>query len=116
MKWIKIIALFILCFSLQQCMIDGSKESTTTEQSQDQKTILVYGSDECSHCVDFKKKLDSAGYEYTFYDVEKNQSLADEMLLKVQESGFQGYISFPVVEVNGVVKVNPTLETVKQAL
>lgn len=116
MKWIKIITLFILSISLQQCMMDEKKESTATEESQEQNAILVYGSDECSHCVDFKKKLDSAGYAYTFYDVEKDQYLADEMLLKVQQSGFRGYIRFPVVVVNDELKVNPTFEEVQQSL
>ncbi|WKN30733.1 glutaredoxin family protein [Porifericola rhodea] len=98
-------------------MIDSKdKAEADTEQVAQASTILVYGSDECSHCVNFKKKLDSAGYEYTFYDVEKEQKNADEMLLKLQKSGFRGNIHLPVVEVNGNMHVNPELQIIEQAL
>ncbi len=116
MKWIKIITIASLCFSLQQCMVDENKENSASTQAQSQKNIVVYGSDECSHCVDFKKQLDSAGYEYTFYDVEKDQSKGDEMLLKVQQTGFRGNISFPVIVVDGAVKVAPSFQDLEQSL
>lgn len=98
-------------------MTDGSKESAATEESpKTQKSILIYGSDECSHCVNFKKKLDSAGYIYTFYDVEKDQSYADQMLLKLQQIGFRGNISLPVVVLEDGIKVGATFEEVEQLL
>jgi glutaredoxin len=99
-------------------MIDGNDKptGTSTTEAKDQKTILVYGNVDCSHCVDFRDKLDSAGLEYTFYDVEQDQSKGEEMMLKVQRTGFQGYIRLPVVEVGGVIRVSPTFESVEKAL
>jgi len=99
-------------------MIDGkeNKDNALAQAQEKQKPILVYGSMECSHCVDFKDKLDSAGLEYTFYDVEKDQSKGDEMLLKVQRTGYQGYIKFPVIEVDGVIRVAPSFASVEQIL
>lgn len=109
---------FTLLVGLQACMVDGKeqKADASSSENENQKTILVYGSDGCDHCVDFKAQLDSAGLEYTFYDVEKDQSKGDEMMLKVQRTGFQGYVRFPVVEVDGVVRVAPTFESVERAL
>lgn len=119
MKNFRIVTLILLSFfALQSCMVDSNeqKAEASVSEAQPQKTILVYGSDECSHCVDFKAQLDSAGLEYTFYDVEKDQSKGDEMLLKVQRTGFQGYIRFPVVEVDGKIVVAPKFKTVESAL
>ncbi|MDF9797052.1 glutaredoxin [Catalinimonas alkaloidigena] len=98
-------------------MVDSNKESETAEASQDtQKSILVYGSDECSHCVNFKKKLDSAGYTYTFYDVDKDQSYADQMLLKLQQVGFRGNISLPVVVLEDDIKVGASFDEIESLL
>jgi len=119
MKTIKILVITVASFfALQGCMVDNQEQQAdaNTVEATPQKTILVYGSDECSHCVDFKDQLDSAGLEYTFYDVEKDQSKGDEMLMKVQRTGFQGYIRFPVVEVDGKIVVAPRFETVESAL
>jgi glutaredoxin len=120
----KIARTLIIClfsfFALQACMIDGKEQDTAVTDASNsddaQKEIIVYGSDECSHCVDFKNQLDSAGLEYTFYDVEKDQSKGDEMLMKVQRTGFQGYIRFPVVEVDGIVRVAPSFDQFEKAL
>jgi glutaredoxin len=123
MKTIKILVITLTSFfALQGCMVDnqekqaGAETAASEANAEPQKTILVYGSDECSHCVDFKAQLDSAGLEYTFYDVEKDQSKGEEMMLKVQRTGFQGYVRFPVVEVDGKIVVAPRFETVESAL
>jgi len=119
MNTIKAIVISAACLiALQGCMIDGKDKQTEASKTEakDQKSILVYGNVECSHCVEFRDKLDSAGLDYTFYDVEQDQSKADEMLVKVQQTGFQGYIRLPVVEVNGVVRVAPSFDSVEKAL
>lgn len=119
MKSIQTIIISLACMiAVQGCMIDGKDKQAdaTASAGDEQKTILIYGSVECSHCVEFRDKLDSAGLEYTFYDVEKDQSKGEEMMLKVQKTGFQGYVRFPVVEVGGVVRVSPSFESVEKAL
>ncbi|MFP4093778.1 MAG: glutaredoxin family protein [Cyclobacteriaceae bacterium] len=117
MKKIKIFSFaLLLMIGLQQCMIDGKSEQADSEQAVAQKEIIVYGSDECNHCVDFKKKLDDAGLEYTFYDVEKDQSKVNDMLMVVQRAGIRGNINYPVVVVDGDVQISPTFEQFQKAM
>jgi len=103
---------------LSSCMIDGKEQeqADSSAKTANQKEIIVYGSEECDHCIEFREELEEAGLAYTFYDVEKDPQKANEMMLKVQRTGFQGYVRFPVVEVAGVVRVSPSLEQVQRAL
>ncbi|HEY1531711.1 MAG TPA: glutaredoxin domain-containing protein [Galbitalea sp.] len=41
-------------------------------------TITMYGADWCSDCRRSKKLLDSMGVDYTYVDVERIESAADE--------------------------------------
>lgn len=111
MKLLSSLLLLISSVGFQSCDSNSNLSSTS-----DQKSILVYGSDECSHCVEFKDKLDSAGLSYTFYDVEKDKSKGDEMLLKVQRTGYQGYVRFPVIEIDGEIRVAPDFNQVEEIL
>ena len=65
-----------------------------------QKSIVVYGSRQCPHCVNFKAKLDSIGLEYTFHDIDISDQYALEMVARVKASGHTEGISIPVVVVN----------------
>lgn len=76
------------------------------------KDILVYGSDNCDHCVDFKAKLDSVGFTYGFKDVEFSETLTNEMVQKVRTAGIMGQFSYPVIDVEGKILVAPELEEV----
>ena len=80
------------------------------------KDIIVYGSDNCDHCVEFKAKLDSVGFEYDFRDVEFDQMMAHEMTYKVRRSGVSGGFSYPVIDVEGKILVAPELEEVLQLM
>lgn len=62
--------------------------------------IVIYGSTDCDHCMDFKAQMDSAGYTYVFKDVKDNQVMVDEMMAEVKAYGFKEYINLPVVIVN----------------
>jgi glutaredoxin len=117
MKKFKIFSLaLLLLIGFQQCMVDGNSAGESTEVAVTQKTIIVYGSDECQHCVDFKKQLDDAGLEYTFHDLEKDQSKVNEMLTKVQRTGYRGNISYPVVDVGGQIVISPRFENFRKML
>ena len=80
------------------------------------KDIIVYGSDNCDHCVEFKAKLDSIGFEYDFRDVEFDQMMAHEMTYKVRRSGVSGGFSYPVIDVEGKILVAPELQEVLQLM
>lgn len=68
--------------------------------AQDQNRITIYGSNECDHCINLKKSLDSAKIEYVFYDVDVDQSKELEMIGKLRKHQVKGNISLPVVDLN----------------
>ena len=106
--------LFTFCSDRKEQASNGNIAANTEVAAQ--KEMLIYGSDECDHCIAFKKKMDSLNISYTFYDVQVDQSKADEMLRKLEEVKFMGYIAFPVVDVEGKVMVNPELKAVMAAV
>ena len=80
------------------------------------KDIIVYGSDNCEHCVVFKAKLDSIGYTYEFRDVEFDRANSDEMVFKVRRKGISGGFKYPVIDIQGTVLVAPELEEVLELM
>jgi glutaredoxin len=76
------------------------------------KEIIVYGSDNCHHCVEFKAQLDSVGFTYNFRDVEFNPMMNNEMVSKVRASGVQGGIKYPVIDIEGNILIAPELQAV----
>jgi glutaredoxin len=80
------------------------------------KEIIVYGSDNCNHCVNFKVKLDSVGFSYDFRDVEFNEIMNNEMVRKVRASGVQGGFKYPVVDIEGTILIAPEIQTVLDAM
>ena len=102
MKILPIVLILILNGTLIQC---GSAPANTTTNEKIiaqviQKSIVVYGSLQCPHCVNFKAKLDSIGLEYTFHDVDVSDQYALEMVARVKASGHTEGFSIPVVIVN----------------
>jgi len=97
--------------------ISCSSQETTSEVTEKQQTsIIIYGSNSCDHCIDFKSKLDAQKVVYTFHDVEQNQAKANEMMAKTKAANYSGYISFPVVDVGGKLMVNPKVDDVLKLL
>jgi len=76
------------------------------------KLIIVYGSNNCDHCLDFKAQLDSIGFSYDFRDVEFNDAMNREMYYKVQRARIVGRINYPVIDVEGKIMVAPKLSEV----
>lgn len=87
-------------------------KSEVVAEKASQKEMIVYGSDTCDHCISFKKKMDSLGIKYTFYDVQVDQAKAQEMLDKLARVNFIGNIAFPVVDIEGRVMVSPEIPMV----
>lgn len=87
-------ALFQFCSSSSESLKNvGAEEATRT-------SIVIYGSNTCDHCLDFKAKLDSVGLKYIFNDVEVNDAQAEVMVNLVRSANHQGGIQFPVVYLN----------------
>lgn len=101
MKTTVIIALLSITFSLLQSCTNSSQSlaGADTEETK-APTIVIYGSNTCHHCVDFKNKLDSVGLKYVFNDVEVDERQAQVMIQLVQSANHQGGIQFPVVYLN----------------
>ena len=102
MKILPIVLTIILNGTLVQC--SSAPENTSANEKiitqVIQKSIVVYGSRQCPHCVNFKSKLDSIGLEYTFHDIDVSDQYALEMVARVKASGHTEGISIPVVVVN----------------
>ena len=98
MKLIHKIA-FLLFGFLVSCSSTPTKETNDKIVSSSvQKSIVVYGSNQCSHCINFKAKLDSVVLEYTFHDIDVSDQHTLEMLEKVKTAGRNlDDISLPVV-------------------
>ena len=89
----------ILCLALitGSIIFNGctSKTESGNDEAIDRSTqvqLVIYGSNSCGHCIDFKAKLDSLNISYTFNDVEQNKALADEMLEVVHAANYYDYI------------------------
>jgi glutaredoxin len=92
MKKISIIFLFFFGLINHSIM---AQEVTT-------KTIVIYGSDECHHCIETKAFLKEKKIEFVFYDIDKNPVALQEMLLKLRQANIStSNLGIPVVDKNG---------------
>ena len=102
MKIIPIVLIIALIGTLIQCE-SAPRKTLNNEQiitQVIQKSIIVYGSNQCPHCINLKVKLDSIGLKYTFYDIDLNDQYALEMVERVKVAGHNQGFSIPVVLVN----------------
>ena len=94
----------------------SERKSSPNAQKIETPTLILYGSNSCGHCLEFKSKLDSLNIKYKFNDVEQNQALAKEMIDAVHSVNYYDYIQFPVVKYGKQVFVNPELDQVLNIL
>lgn len=110
----KLIILMALCICMTMVFgCDQKRKSIDTSGNitpKVAKIITIYGSENCDHCIDFRRRVDSLGVEYTFKDAEANEEYYREMVLKVQQKNSKGDISFPVVEINDRIMVRPEMD------
>jgi glutaredoxin len=74
------------------------------------KTIIIYGSQSCDHCITFRQKIDSLNIKYDFRDAEANENYYNELMFKIQQARYTDYIAFPVVDIEGKLMVRPELD------
>ncbi len=102
------IALLISVVMLSEC----TSRNHSTEQASltsNPPHLIVYGSRSCSHCIHFISQMDSAGVKYDFRAVDKDTAMFHEMMIKIHKADIKGYISYPVVDVNGTILVHPPI-------
>jgi glutaredoxin len=108
---VSLIALLISCEGKRKS-IDTSGNITPIAK----KEITIYGSENCDHCIEFREKMDSLKLEYIFKDAEANEKYYQELLLKIQQANFKGYVSFPVLDINDKIYVKPEFSEFMQIL
>mgnify|MGYP003412125919 CR=1 FL=1 len=82
---------------------------TFSANAQEKKSVetIVYGSDECHHCIDTKAFLTKNNISFEFFDIDKNPEALKEMLLKLRNAKISTQnLGIPVVDKNGVIYMN----------
>ena len=106
-----LIIIVISCDSKRKS-IDTSGNTTLKIQ----KEVVIYGSENCDHCITFRKAMDDAKLKYEFRDAEASEQIYQEVLKKVQMANYKGYIAFPVLDIDGEIYVKPEFHTIKSLL
>ncbi len=69
--------------------------------------VIIYGSDECHHCIDTKAFLTQNNFSFEFFDIDKNPEALKEMLTKLRNAKISTQnLGIPVVDKNGVIYMN----------
>ena len=87
--------------------IDTSSNLTPSVE----KEIIIFGSENCDHCIQFRQKADSLNIKYLFKDAEANEQYYNELMMIIQQSNFKEYVGFPVVVIDGKLYVRPEFDT-----
>jgi len=114
LKYTVAIVFMILIFSCKSKRENIDTSGNTTPEIE--KIVTIYGSENCDHCLDFRKKMDSAKFKYEFKDAEANEKYYQELLLKIQQANFKGYVSFPVIDINGEIYVRPEFSDIQKII
>lgn len=109
--------MMIAVVALHSC--DQKQKHLDTSQNitpKKEKTITVYGSQSCDHCLEFRKKADELKIKYSFKDCEADERNYNELAFKIQQGNYPGYISFPVIDIDGKLYINPGFEQFLQLI
>ena len=94
----------MLCLGQQ---LSAQQNQTKTTPAPEKKVMIVYGSDECHHCIDTKKYLKENNIEFVFYDIDKNQEALKEMLFKLKHANISlNNLSILVIDKQVVIFTN----------
>jgi glutaredoxin len=111
--------LFVFFVGILTVSCDTKKKSIDTGGNltpKVEKTIIIYGSESCDHCLIFRHKIDSLNIKYDFRDAEANEKYYNELVVKVQRAKISDYIAFPVIDIDGKLLVRPELDVFLNAL
>ena len=102
MKKTAIVFFFAMLFQCNLFAQEASKEIP-----KEKAVLIIYGSDECHHCIDTKKYIKDHSIDFVFFDIDKNQDALKEMLSKLKKAGIStSNLGIPVVDKNGVIFTN----------
>ena len=81
--------------------------SLNTNIFQENKTIIVYGSDTCHYCIDTKTYLKEKKVNFIYFDVDVNIEKQQEMLVKLQKANISiETLTLPVIDKKGELFTN----------
>lgn len=98
--------LFLLLFQ-STCFaqfVEKTDKNTTESLSQKvtKKTIIIYGSPDCHHCIDTKKWLTDHKIDFIFCDIDHDKNAVREMLFKLKVAKIPtNNLGIPVIDKNG---------------
>ena len=104
---------FFILFIIVLFNCETKKKSIDTSKNIKPKvehSITVFGSENCDHCIAFRKSVDSVAVKYVFKDVEANEQYYNELVQKIQLANYKGYVSFPVLDIDGKLYVKPEFD------
>lgn len=107
-----LILAYIISCDTKKKQIDTSANITPATVHE----VTIYGSENCDHCLEFRHKMDSAKFTYEFKDAEASEQYYYELLKKIQLAKFDGYVSFPVLDIDGEIYVKPDFNDIVKLL
>jgi glutaredoxin len=123
LKYLFIIAGVFLLFACSESKREKQESENASGEIENkskpsgpQKKIIVYGSMECNHCHDFRRKLESKGISYEFRDVDENDAYFIQLQNLIRSINYQGYVSYPVIDIEGEIYVNPEFREVENKM
>jgi glutaredoxin len=123
LKYLFIIAGVFLLFACSESKREKQESENASGEIENkskpsgpQKKIIVYGSMECNHCHDFRRKLESKGISYEFRDVDENDAYFIQLQNLIRSINYQGYVSYPVIDIEGEIYVNPKFREVENKM
>ncbi|MFG6684967.1 glutaredoxin family protein [Mariniflexile sp. HNIBRBA6329] len=100
MKYLAFTFLFFMTLNSQTKLLSD-------DLAQEQKTIIVYGSDTCHYCTDTKAFLKEKNVKFIYYDVDVNLEKQQEMLNKLIKANIDvSSLSLPVIDKGGELFTN----------
>lgn len=90
--------------------IEASNPDRTDVPVENNREVIIYGSKTCPHCMAFIQKMDREGINYIFKEVDNDNENFQEMYTKIKANNFQGYINYPVIDIEGEILVAPTFD------
>lgn len=100
----KIILFLFVLFSTSFSLVFAQEKISTAKSV---KTLIVYGSESCPHCIATKEFLDKKKVKYKFLDIDKDIEALKEMLDKLKKANISlSNVEIPVIDNNGDVFIN----------
>lgn len=99
--------ILLFCFFLSAIFTIEVSGQENNQNSNKSDSIIIYGSDECHHCIETKAFLKDKNIAFIFYDIDKNPEALNEMLTKLRNAKMNtSNLGIPVIDKKGVLFSN----------